>query len=116
MIKAITTAFCLFLVANSIAQNPKTEIEKIEALIAYVATIDGTLIRNGSEYSSADAASHLKLKLSKAGNRVKTAKDFIDYIGSKSSVSGKPYEVKFKNGNTILLRDLLYNQLRKIEK
>lgn len=108
--------FCLILLTNSIAQTPKTELEKIEALIAYVATIDGTFIRNGNQYSSADAASHLKLKLSKAGNRVKTAKDFIDHIGSKSSVSGKPYEVKFKNGNTIQLRDLLYNELRKLEK
>ena len=56
-------------------------------------------IRNGLEYSGAEGAQHLRDKLAKAGNRVKTSEDFITGIASKSSLSGKPYLVKFVDGH-----------------
>ena len=73
---------------------------EIDELIAFVRTSDVRFIRNGSEYSAAEGADHLAVKLARAGDRVKTTDDFINGIASKSYLSGKPYLVKFADGRT----------------
>jgi hypothetical protein len=92
-----------------------TEAQKIDKLIAYIADTEAKFIRNGNEYSGADAAKHLRMKREKAGKKITTAKQFIDYLASKSSMSGEPYLMKFKNGSTLPVRDILYHQLKKLE-
>jgi hypothetical protein len=93
-----------------------TEEQKIEKLIQYIENSDAIFIRNGEEFNAKDAAEHLRMKRKKAGKKVKTAKDFIDFVASKSYMSGEAYKMKFKNGSIINARDMLYNELRKIEK
>jgi len=92
-----------------------TEEQKITELINYIEKSEAMFVRNGSEYSGVKAAEHLRMKRKKAGDRIKTAKDFIDYIASKSSSSGEPYYMKFKNGQKIQVRDILLHELKKIE-
>ena len=41
------------------------------------------------------------MKLDKAGDKVKSAKDFIDGIASKSSISGKPYQIRKSDGTLV---------------
>jgi hypothetical protein len=93
-----------------------TEEQKIEKLIQYIENSDAIFIRNGEEFNAKDAAEHLRMKRKNAGKKVKTAKDFIDFVASKSYMSGEAYKMKFKNGSIINARDMLYNELRKIEK
>ena len=69
-------------------------------LFTCVQTSGVRFIRNGLEYSGAERAQHLRDKLAKAGDRVKTTEDFITGIASKSFLSGKPYLVKFAGGHT----------------
>ncbi len=104
-----------FAFPTSISQNISEE-RKIEKLINYIEKSEALFIRNGTEYPAKEAAEHLRMKRKKAGNKVKTAKDFIDLIASKSYMSGEAYQMKFKNGATINTRDMLYNELRKIDK
>lgn len=92
------------------------EEEKINKLILFIEKSNAVFIRNGSEYEAKEAADHLKMKRKKAGNKVKTAKDFIDLIASKSYMSGEAYKMKFSNGSIINTRDILYNELRKLER
>src|SRR5687768_15291270 len=74
------------------------EEEKINLLIKYIANLQGaTFIRNGDEYPAKDAAEHLQMKRRKAGSRVKTARDFIDGLASESYISGKTYQIRFKD-------------------
>ena len=78
------------------------EAAKIRYLIGSIETLrEVTFIRNGSEYDAKKAADHLRLKLKMAGNRVKTAEDFIRLCGSKSSVSGEAYLLRFPDGTTV---------------
>ena len=56
------------------------------------------VFRNGKEYSANKAADHLRLKWEKAGRHVKTAEDFIELCGSRSSISGKLYKMRFPDG------------------
>jgi uncharacterized short protein YbdD (DUF466 family) len=60
-----------------------------------------TFLRNGGEYDARKAADHLRLKLKTAGDQVKTAEEFIRLCGSKSSVSGEAYRIRFPDGTTL---------------
>jgi hypothetical protein len=60
-----------------------------------------TFLRNGGEYDAKKAADHLRLKLKMAGDRIKTAEDFIRLCGSKSSVSGEAYRMRFPDETTM---------------
>ena len=93
----------------------QTDIEKkkIEFLLHEIEQLKGAKFwRNGSSYSPKQAADHLRMKLgSKAGSRVKTVRDFIEGIASKSSMSGKPYEIEFENGTKVQANTFLYKKL-----
>jgi hypothetical protein len=97
-------------------QQNLSEEQKIEKLIAYIENSNAKFIRNGSEYIAKEAAEHIRMKRRKAGSKIKTAKDFIDHIASKSYMSGEPYQMKFSSGSMINTRDILYRELKKIEK
>jgi hypothetical protein len=92
-----------------------SEADKIELLIAAVEKSGMTFVRNGKEYPSREAADHLRLKVSRAGKRVKTAQQFIEHLASKSSMSGKDYLLKQPDGSTIASRDWMRAELAAIE-
>jgi hypothetical protein len=92
----------VFLMGGYAHAQDSGEVAKIRYLIESVETLPGaTFIRNGDEYDAKKAADHLRLKLKTAGNRVKTAEDFIRLCGSKSSVTGKAYRIRFSDGTTL---------------
>ncbi len=93
-----------------------TEAQRIEALIQAVANLQGAVfLRNGTEHTPREAADHLRLKWKNAGGRVKTPPDFIRYCGSGSSLSGRPYELRLKDGHTVQTRDWLWTELKRME-
>ena len=104
MKKNIALLFIVFVslvVVLTYAQDSR-EASKIQYLIASVETLEGaTFIRNGSKYDARSASDHLRLKLKNAGDRVRTAEDFIKHCGSKSSMTGQPYLIKFREGATV---------------
>ena len=79
----------------------RTGQPEIEFLLAAVAKSDCRFIRSGTEYSGREAADHLRLKLSKAGSRVQTAEDFIEGIASKSSLTGRAYQIRLVDGKVV---------------
>jgi len=112
---------CIFLLtglpAAPVFSQPavsQQEIEqpRIQYLIGAIADLkDARFIRNGNEYDAQRAADHLRLKLRYAGDRVKTAEDFIVYCATGSSMSGEKYRIKFSDGRLVdsatFLRDKL---------
>ncbi|MGH7131150.1 MAG: DUF5329 family protein [Phycisphaerales bacterium] len=94
---------------------PLSENQKIEKMLTLLAESDAVFIRNGVDYDGKAAAAHLRSKWSTAGSRIKTANDFIDGLASKSSTSGKPYQVRKKDGSTVLAGDWFRQLLAQIE-
>ncbi len=80
------------------AHAASDETARIDALLAAVRASNVTFIRNEKAHTVAAAADHLKMKWERAGDRVRTAEEFIDKVGSRSSTSGKPYEVVLPDG------------------
>lgn len=96
----------------AVAPAPLTEPQKIDRLLAYVGSLKGAVfVRNGQEHTPAEAAEHMKLKRQKAGDRVKTAEDFIKYCASYSTLTGEAYLVRFPDGRTRTAEDVLREQL-----
>jgi hypothetical protein len=100
-IPALFIILISMVVVNAYARDSR-EAAKIRYLIASVEALEGaTFIRNGNKYDARSASNHLRLKLKNAGDRVKTAEDFIKYCGSKSSMTGVPYLIKLADGTTV---------------
>ena len=98
------------------AAGSPSESDKIDALIKRVAArTDLTFERNGVTYTSAEAARHLQVKREFAGEQIRTALDFIDRLGTASSITGQAYKVHFANGATIASADFLRSELAAIE-
>lgn len=107
--------FGVFIIAP--ARGALSEAQKIERLIQYVTKLEGAIfIRNSTEHTPAEAAEHMRNKLALAGEQVKTAKQFIEAAATKSSISGKPYKVRLKDGTEVNAGELLLDELRQLEK
>jgi hypothetical protein len=109
-------SLAVFLCFTAFAGTPEEE-SKINALIGFIESHNEYIfIRNGSEYTAKEAADHLRSKRSSAGSRIKTADEFIEYVASKSYLSGKLYLIKFPDGKTRPSGDILKEELARIEK
>jgi len=94
-----------------------SQTEQIERLLAAIAALDGArFIRNGKDYSPADAAAHLRRKWQSA--RRSAADDdaarFIDRLASTSSVSGQPYRIRYADGRETTVREFLQGELTRL--
>ena len=98
----IVLALLLCLIPIAAHARDAKQDARIEHLISTVEAFKGAVfIRNGKEYDTKAAGSHLRMKLGKAGDKVKTAEDFISGIASKSSASGKAYRIRKPDGTEI---------------
>ena len=98
------------------AAEPPSEREKIDALIDRIAArTDAKFERNGMAYTSTEAARHLQMKREVAGGQIRTAREFIDRLGSVSSLTGIAYRVRFPNGESITSAEFLRTELASIE-
>ena len=116
MRQILAVVFTLLLtaaIARGFDAQTKAEIDE---LLNFIQTSGVRFIRNGTEYSGAESAKHLRDKLARAGNRVKTTDDFITGIASTSYISGKPYLVKFADGHPQPTGDWLRAHLAEMRK
>ena len=101
-----------------LAEPPEAkEQTRIERLIKFVENQKGMkFVRNGTEYTCEEAGKFLRGKMDAMGGEVRTARQFIKRIASKSSMSGQPYQVKFADGKTLPAEAFLDEELNRIER
>ena len=98
-----------FAMAVAASASPTSEIE---ALLHYVAGLDGaSFVRNGTDHTPAEAEAHLRLKWTRQMSEVVTAEDFIRLCGTKSTMSGQPYMIRFKDGHEEESAQVILKQL-----
>jgi hypothetical protein len=97
------------------AARPEAEQAKIDRLLGEIRSSGATFLRNDRSYDGKEAAAHLKRKLFFAGSRVRTARDFVLGVATRSEESGRPYEIRFGRGAPRPLRDWLLERLSAIE-
>ena len=72
----------------------ETTDDEIDFLLETVATSNCTFIRNGKEHNAADASDHLAMKRRRGKRYFDTTEEFIENLASKSSWTGKPYQIR----------------------
>ncbi|HYD17390.1 MAG TPA: DUF5329 domain-containing protein [Patescibacteria group bacterium] len=109
----LACAFFTFFPGRAKAAPNGTEMLAITHLFQFVREANAQFIRNGVSYNGGDAAAHMEKKWGHAKDRLSTAEEFIDYVASRSSLTGKPYMVKTADGKTIEARAWLYAELNR---
>ncbi|MEY2510141.1 MAG: hypothetical protein QOE26_904 [Verrucomicrobiota bacterium] len=104
------------LLPSSLWARDAREQARIDFLIHGVETTARVkFIRNGSEYDGAAAASHLRMKLGYAGERVKTAEDFVKYCASESSFTHQKYKIRATDGTMTDAATYFQTKLREFD-
>jgi uncharacterized protein DUF5329 len=118
--RRVAAALCLLAISAAAPAaspvRPVQEQTKIDFLLGEIRSSAATFIRNGKEYASRRAASHLLTKLNFAGKRVQTSRQFIVGIASHSEETGKPYEIRWPDGRRQPLAEWLLERLDFYEK
>jgi hypothetical protein len=110
--------FCFGLVTAALqeADAKQAETKKIEALISHVEGLkNAKFIRNGVEYDAGAAGQFLRGKWKVQESEIKTAKDFIEKVATKSSTSGKAYLIRVGESQPVESGHYLAKELEKIE-
>ncbi len=92
-----------------------TEQQKINLLYQEIRSSQAIFIRNGIEYDAEKAVSHLKRKHDYAGDKIQTARQFIKYLATESSMTGIAYKIKLPGGKVVESGPYLLQVLKKIE-
>ena len=100
---SLPIVFCTTAAAQPLSATaeelPAEEAGRITALIAAVERMtDAAFIRNGQPYGAAAAAEFLRRKWRHRELEVRSANDFIEKVASFSSMTGKPYLIRFSDG------------------
>jgi hypothetical protein len=96
---------------GQVQPTPQTT-QEIKGLLDFVEHSECKFVRNGSEYPGPRARAHLEKKLDylEGKDMVHSAEDFIELAATKSSMSGRAYEVRCSQGvepaSTWLKREL----------
>ena len=108
--------FATFTISSPEKNSPISEHARIERLLSAIEAAESDVfIRNGAEHTPQDAAEHLRSKWNAAGSKIATAEQFINEIGSKSSLSDDPYRVRRSDGTEVTAKDYLLDKLTKID-
>ena len=93
--RSLFFAMLLTLSTSAFGADEDSEVQQeIEYLLTQVSDSGCIFIRNGSEHDAADAADHMRMKYGNGKRWVSSAEDFINRIASKSSWSGKKYQIQ----------------------
>ncbi len=80
-------------VTNSFADISESQKPEVEHLLLFVETTECSFERNGKKYDGERAAGHIKRKYNHFRDKITTTEEFIEYSGTKSTMSGKDYLV-----------------------
>ncbi len=99
-----------------LAEPTPAEMARINRLIDAVARrTDLKFIRNGKEFTAAQAGDFLRGKLKWRIEKVSTMEDFIVEVGTRSTTTGEPYQVRLSGGRSLSSAEFLLQELRRLE-
>jgi hypothetical protein len=90
---------------------PESQKPEVQHLLEFIETSDCIFERNGKKYDAVDAADHIKKKYRYFRNKISTTEEFIEYSGTKSTMSGKPYRIYCGDKDPITSQTWLLEEL-----
>ena len=68
--------------------------EEVAHLLETVSQSGCSFVRNGAAHAAQDARAHMELKYGRIKRRVKTTEQFIEYVATRSSMTGRRYTMR----------------------
>jgi hypothetical protein len=94
------------------ADMPPEQEAEVEHLINYLAESDCRMLRNGKSHAGKDGASHVRSKYAHFRSEISNTEDFIRYSATKSTISGRYYEVHCPGEAPVRSKDWLLEELK----
>jgi hypothetical protein len=104
--------FVLSLHGQWVTANPA----EINHLLHFVEHTQCQYERNGTQHNGVDAVAHIKKKYDYYKDDIKTTEDFIKLSATKSTMSGKAYQVHCPNKKAITSEQWLLDELATFRK
>lgn len=86
--------------------------EEVAHLLEFVRNSACTMMRNGASHSSLEAAQHILNKYDYFKEDIQTTERFIQLAASRSTLTGKDYQVQCNNQPPVTSRDWLMTELQ----
>ena len=99
----LITSLILMMLPLSVTAISANTDQEVQHLFNFIVESDCTFIRNNTEYTASEARDHMQRKYDYAKRWIGNAEQFISRIASKSSMSGKRYQIRCQN--QLLYRD-----------
>jgi hypothetical protein len=108
----LASVFLFLFLSSASSDVPEDQAAEVEHLINYLADSDNCrMIRNGKSYSAEDGAKHVRRKYNYFRDEISSTEEFIEYAGTKSTKSGRLYEVLCIGQEPEFSRDWLLEEL-----
>jgi hypothetical protein len=107
----LASLFLLLFLSSAWSDVPHEQVAEVEHLINYLADSDCRMVRNGKSYSAEDGAKHVRRKYNYFKSKISSTEEFIEYAGTKSTKSGRLYEVLCLEQDREFTRDWLLKEL-----
>ena len=108
----LASVFLFLFLSSASSDVPEDQTAEVEHLINYLADSDDCrMIRNGKSYSAKDGAAHVRRKYNYFRDEISSTEMFIEYAGTKSTKSGRLYEVLCIGQEPEFSRDWLLEEL-----
>jgi ATP-dependent DNA helicase Rep len=110
---------CLLLAAllgfspGSPADVPASQRPEVEHLIGYLEHSGCAMVRNGSRHSPGEGASHVRRKYDHFRDRIDSTEAFIELAATRSTLSGREYEVHCPDRPPVSSREWLTRELER---
>ena len=98
---------------GSAADVPDADRHEVRHLLEYLRASDCVMERNGERHPAEDAYAHVKMKYEHFRDEIETSEEFIEYAATKSTMSGKYYQVICPGDPPARTRDWLLDELRR---
>lgn len=101
---------------DSHADVPKAQKPEVEHLLDYLKNSGCLMERNGSTHDAKEAVAHIQKKYDYYKDDIKTTEDFIERSASRSSLSGRAYQVLCPREEARPTADWLKEELERYRK
>ena len=91
---SLLASLLFLLLPLSVTASKADTTEEIQYLFDFIVKSECIFIRNNTEYSAREARDHMQRKYDYAKRWIGNTEQFISRIASKSSMSGKRYQVR----------------------
>ncbi|MBU2704923.1 DUF5329 family protein [Zooshikella marina] len=112
--KQLLLFFAVLLFTNTgVADVPPEQKMEINHLVDFVRNSACLMERNGAKHSATEAASHILKRYDYFRDEINNTEDFIQMTASRSTITGKDYQVLCPNLEPMRAQDWLLAELNK---